>query len=115
MSLILGGVNMVVYSIFAASSWWLIEHVGRRKLFILTLAIYLIGSGIAGFAQDFWFLAVFRFIAGLGIGGEYAAINSAITAGSRCGSGCASSTLTPALVYFPPGTLHIIRECARCR
>lgn len=34
MSLILGGVNMVVYSIFAASSWWLIQHVGRRKLFL---------------------------------------------------------------------------------
>lgn len=34
LSLILGGVNMVVYSIFAASSWWLIEHVGRRKLFL---------------------------------------------------------------------------------
>lgn len=34
MSLILGGVNMIIYSIFAASSWWLIEHVGRRKLFL---------------------------------------------------------------------------------
>jgi hypothetical protein len=34
LSLILGGVNMVVYSCFAASSWWLIEHVGRRKLFL---------------------------------------------------------------------------------
>jgi len=54
------------------------DRLGRRKLFILTLAIYLIGSGIAGFAQDYWFLAVFRFVAGLGIGGEYAAINSAI-------------------------------------
>lgn len=54
------------------------DRLGRRKLFILTLAIYLIGSGIAGFAGDFWFLAVFRFVAGLGIGGEYAAINSAI-------------------------------------
>ncbi|WP_338032828.1 MFS transporter [Curtobacterium oceanosedimentum] len=54
------------------------DRLGRRKLFILTLAIYLIGSGIAGLAQDFWFLAAFRFIAGLGIGGEYAAINSAI-------------------------------------
>lgn len=54
------------------------DRLGRRKLFILTLAIYLIGSGIAGLAQDFWFLAVFRFVAGLGIGGEYAAINSAI-------------------------------------
>ncbi|WP_315971198.1 MFS transporter [Curtobacterium sp. TC1] len=54
------------------------DRLGRRKLFILTLAIYLIGSGIAGLAQDFWFLAAFRFVAGLGIGGEYAAINSAI-------------------------------------
>jgi len=32
------------------------------------------------------------------------AINNAITAGNRCGSGCDSSTVTPALVYFPPGT-----------
>jgi MFS family permease len=54
------------------------DTLGRRKLFILTLAIYLIGSGIAGFSQSFEFLLVFRFIAGLGIGGEYAAINSAI-------------------------------------
>jgi MFS family permease len=54
------------------------DRLGRRKLFILTLIIYLVGSGIAGFAQDYWFLVVFRVIAGLGIGGEYAAINSAI-------------------------------------
>ncbi|MEG8035414.1 MFS transporter [Sphingomonas sp. LR61] len=54
------------------------DRLGRRKLFILTLAIYLIGSGVAGLAQDFWFLAAFQFVAGLGIGGEYAAINSAI-------------------------------------
>lgn len=32
------------------------------------------------------------------------AINSAISTGSRCGQGCDSSTLTPAIVYFPPGT-----------
>lgn len=33
MSMILGGVNMIVYSIFATLSWFLIERVGRRKLF----------------------------------------------------------------------------------
>jgi MFS family permease len=54
------------------------DRLGRRKLFLLTLAIYLIGSGIAAFSPNFWFLAVFRFVAGTGIGGEYAAINSAI-------------------------------------
>jgi len=57
---------------------WLSDRLGRRRLFILTLAIYLIGSGIAGFAFSYWFLLVFRFVAGAGIGGEYAAINSAI-------------------------------------
>ena len=54
------------------------DRLGRRKLFILTLAIYLVGSGIAGLSFDVWFLYLFRFVAGMGIGGEYAAINSAI-------------------------------------
>ena len=56
----------------------LTDKLGRKKLFILTLAIYLGGSGIAGLAPNVWFLWFFRFVAGLGIGGEYTAINSAI-------------------------------------
>jgi MFS family permease len=54
------------------------DRLGRKRFFIVTLAIYLLGSGIAGFSPNFWFLWVFRFIAGMGIGGEYTAINSAI-------------------------------------
>jgi MFS family permease len=54
------------------------DKLGRKKLFILTLVIYLIGSGVAGLAPAVWFLFLFRFVAGAGIGGEYAAINSAI-------------------------------------
>jgi MFS family permease len=54
------------------------DRLGRKKFFIITLAIYLLGSGMAGFAFSLWFLLIFRFIAGLGIGGEYTAINSAI-------------------------------------
>jgi MFS family permease len=54
------------------------DRLGRRKLFILTLAIYLVGSGIAGLSPNMLFFFAFRFIAGAGIGGEYAAINSAI-------------------------------------
>ncbi|HSU71157.1 MAG TPA: MFS transporter [Micrococcaceae bacterium] len=54
------------------------DKLGRKRLFILTLAIYLIGSGIAGLSPAMWFLWIFRFMAGLGIGGEYTAINSAI-------------------------------------
>nr|WP_218847254.1 MFS transporter [Psychromicrobium silvestre] len=56
----------------------LADRLGRKRLFILTLAIYLVASGIAGLSTDMWFLWVFRFIAGMGIGGEYTAINSAI-------------------------------------
>ena len=56
----------------------LTDRFGRKKLFIITLAVYLLGSGIAGFSPNMWFLWVFRFIAGAGIGGEYSAINSAI-------------------------------------
>ncbi len=56
----------------------LTDRLGRKRLFILTLAVYLIGSAIAGLSPNMWFFWVFRFIAGTGIGGEYTAINSAI-------------------------------------
>jgi MFS family permease len=56
----------------------LTDKLGRKKLFIITLAIYLIGSGLGGFAWDYWSLLLCRFVAGTGIGGEYTAINSAI-------------------------------------
>ena len=56
----------------------LTDILGRKKLFLITLATYLVASGIGGLAFSFWFLALFRFIAGMGIGGEYTAINSAI-------------------------------------
>jgi MFS family permease len=56
----------------------LTDKLGRKKLFIITLGIYLVGSGMGGFAWDYWSLLFCRFVAGLGIGGEYTAINSAI-------------------------------------
>ncbi len=56
----------------------LTDKLGRKKLFIITLLVYLIGSGVAGLSPSVWFLYLFRFVAGLGIGGEYSAINSAI-------------------------------------
>ena len=56
----------------------LTDKLGRKRLFIITLLVYLIGSGLAGFSPNVWFLWFFRFVAGMGIGGEYSAINSAI-------------------------------------
>ncbi|MDH2429535.1 MFS transporter [Sphaerisporangium sp. TRM90804] len=54
------------------------DRFGRRRLFILTLALYLVANGITAFSPNLAFLLVFRFFAGAGIGGEYAAIHSAI-------------------------------------
>src|SRR3954465_10009240 len=51
---------------------------GRKKLFILTLAIYLVGSGVAGLAMNLCFLFLGLLVAGLGMGGEYRAITSGI-------------------------------------
>jgi MFS family permease len=59
------------------------DKLGRRNLFMITLGIYLVGSGLTAFTQSgagAWvvYLYLTRVIAGAGIGGEYAAINSAI-------------------------------------
>jgi MFS family permease len=56
----------------------LADQIGRKKIFLATLITYLLASGISGLAFSFWFMMIFRFIAGTGIGGEYTAINSAI-------------------------------------
>jgi MFS family permease len=57
---------------------WLTDRYGRRLFFFITLATYLAGVLLSAFSWNFWSFAVFRFITGAGIGGEYAAINSAI-------------------------------------
>ena len=57
---------------------WLTDRHGRARLFFITLAIYLAGTLLTAFSWDFASLALFRCITGFGIGGEYAAINSAI-------------------------------------
>ncbi|MDB4952980.1 MAG: major facilitator superfamily 1 [Myxococcales bacterium] len=56
----------------------LADKLGRRKLFIVTLGIYLLGNALTAISPSFIFFAATRFIAGAGIGGEYSAINSAI-------------------------------------
>ncbi|MBE0613057.1 MAG: MFS transporter [Burkholderiales bacterium] len=57
---------------------WLTDRHGRARLFFITLAIYLTGTLLTAFSWDFISIAAFRCITGFGIGGEYAAINSAI-------------------------------------
>jgi len=56
----------------------LADRMGRKKLFMITLAVYLVATVATAFSTTFLMFAVCRFFTGAGIGGEYAAINSAI-------------------------------------
>ncbi|HET6183246.1 MAG TPA: MFS transporter [Acetobacteraceae bacterium] len=57
---------------------WLTDRLGRKRLFGLTVLIYMLATLATGAAWNFWSFAVFRFLTGMGIGGEYAAVNAAI-------------------------------------
>jgi MFS family permease len=57
---------------------WLTDRFGRKKLFMLTLGVYLVGTAMTALSFHAWWFFLFRFVTGAGIGGEYAAINSAI-------------------------------------
>lgn len=57
---------------------YLTDRLGRKKLFFITLGVYLTATALSGLAWNFWSFALFRALTGAGIGGEYAAINSAI-------------------------------------
>jgi MFS family permease len=87
--------HMSAGSVADIATWYLIGEVigalffgqlsdklGRKNLFMVTLGVYLIGSGLTAAtpAGGYWFLFLYltRVVAGMGIGGEYAAINSAI-------------------------------------
>src|SRR6202051_5102261 len=57
---------------------WLTDRIGRRKLFFITLALYLTATAATALSWAVGRYALFRFLTGAGIGGEYTAINSTI-------------------------------------
>src|SRR5215469_11860021 len=57
---------------------YLTDRFGRKKLFFVTLGLYLAATASTAASWDFWSFALFRALTGAGIGGEYTAINSAI-------------------------------------
>jgi MFS family permease len=57
---------------------WLTDRLGRKKLFFITLAVYLAATAATGLSWNAASFVVFRFLTGAGIGGEYTAINSTI-------------------------------------
>jgi MFS family permease len=75
----LGAAIYVLGACFGALFFgWLTDRFGRKKLFMITLAVYLFGTAMTALSFHAWWFFLFRFITGAGIGGEYAAINSAI-------------------------------------
>ncbi|MCF5582876.1 MFS transporter, partial [Pseudomonas syringae] len=57
---------------------WLADRLGRRKLFFITLLLYVGATAATAFSFSVWSFMLFRFLTGVGIGGEYTAINSTI-------------------------------------
>lgn len=57
---------------------WLTDRLGRKKLFFITLSLYLLATAATALSWNVWSYALFRFFTGAGIGGEYTAINSTI-------------------------------------
>lgn len=56
----------------------LTDRLGRKKLFLITLGVYTVATVATAFSMTIWWYFAARFVTGAGIGGEYAAINSAI-------------------------------------
>src|ERR1700758_2550288 len=57
---------------------YLTDRFGRKKLFFVTLSLYLTATAATALSWNFWSFALFRALTGAGIGGEYTAINSSI-------------------------------------
>ncbi|MEU8589813.1 MFS transporter [Streptomyces sp. NPDC048664] len=76
------GVAAALYVAGACSGalFWgrLTDRYGRKNLFMITLAVYLGATALTAVSFSTWWFFLFRFFTGFGIGGEYAAINSAI-------------------------------------
>ncbi|WP_053959348.1 MFS transporter [Sulfobacillus thermosulfidooxidans] len=67
-----GGVSGALVLGYLTDKW------GRKRLFLWTLIWYALFTVLSGFSWNFLSFGIFRFLTGVGIGGEYAAINSAI-------------------------------------
>jgi MFS family permease len=78
---------------------WLTDRLGRKRLFFITLTVYLLATTATAFSWDFLSFALFRFLTGAGIGGEYTAFRSScrhdIAAGPTSSSTAASGLGRP--------------------
>ena len=90
---------------------WLTDRFGRRLVFYVTLIVYLAGVLLTATSWSFLSFALFRAVTGIGIGGEYAAINSAIDELIRQDSAAASTSSSTAVFGSVPRRAREHRCC----
>jgi MFS family permease len=83
---------------------YLTDRLGRKKLFLVTLALYLVATVLTAFSFSPWWFFLMRLLTGAGVGGEYAAINSAIDelVPARVRAGSTSWSTVPTGSARPP-------------
>lgn len=69
---VLSSLLLVGWAIGGVAFGWVADRMGRKRALLLTICLYALGTASCAFATDIGQLAVFRFIAALGLGGEWA-------------------------------------------
>jgi MFS family permease len=86
---------------------WLGDKIGRTRTLLLTILLYAIGTACCALAPNIWVLMLFRFVAGLGIGGEWAAgaalVAEVVHEDRRVEAGALLYTSAPAGLFLATG------------
>lgn len=76
---VVGSINLVGMAIGAAIAGSLADRLGRRQLFMLTLLVYSVATGVSGLSIALWMLLLCRFVVGVGLGGELPVTTTMVT------------------------------------
>lgn len=76
---VVGSINLVGMAIGAAIAGSLADRFGRRQIFMLTLLVYSVATGVSGVSITLWMLVLCRFIVGVGLGGELPVTTTMVT------------------------------------
>jgi MFS family permease len=90
---------------------WLTDLFGRKRLFFVTLGVYILATCATALCDDFATFAIRRFMTGAGIGGEYSAINSAIQELTRHAIGVAPTWGSTEASGWVPYWARLARAC----
>ena len=76
---VVASISLVGMALGAALAGTMADRLGRRRIFVLTLAIYSLATGLSAAAWAVWMLVVFRFVVGIGLGGELPVTSTMVT------------------------------------